>query len=63
MNRTLRCQYCKDVIGVYEPMIVRADGEARKTSRATEPDNTGPIGQCYHDACYVRAREQEQILE
>jgi hypothetical protein len=38
MNGTLRCQDCEDVIGVYEPMIVLIDGQARSTSRAAEKD-------------------------
>ena len=55
MNTTPRCQHCEDVIGVYEPMIVLSDGRARDTSRAAEPGGAGPIGECYHHACYGKA--------
>jgi hypothetical protein len=30
MDKTLRCHQCEDVIGVYEPMIVLTDGQARE---------------------------------
>jgi hypothetical protein len=54
MNSPLRCPPCGDVIGVYEPMIVLTDGQARITSRAAEPDDWEPVGECYHDACYTQ---------
>jgi len=47
------------VIGVYEPMIVLAHGQARNTSRATEQDGWGLIGECYHHACYAEAHGQD----
>jgi len=55
----LRCHHCDDVIGVYEPMIVLIEGQARNTSRAAEQDNGGPMGECYHHACYRQALGQD----
>jgi hypothetical protein len=55
MNRTPRCRHCEDVIGVYEPMVVLADGRARRTSRAAEQDLGEHMDECYHHACYVQA--------
>jgi hypothetical protein len=40
------------VIGVYEPMILLADGAARETSRAAEPD-AATRGDSYHGSCYA----------
>jgi len=59
MINTLRCHHCEDVIGVYEPMIVLTDGQARNTSRAVEQDGRGLIGKCYHHACYAEAHGQD----
>jgi hypothetical protein len=59
MNRTLRCHHCEDVIGVYEPMIVLTDGQARNTSRAAEQDNGPLVGECYHHACNTQAHGQD----
>jgi hypothetical protein len=50
---TTKCRRCGDVIGVYEPMIVIADGQARKTARAAEKESVSPDGKCYHDACHA----------
>lgn len=47
-----RCEACRDVIGVYEPLIHVFDGLPRQTSLAAEPriDCSGP--ECYHLGCY-----------
>jgi hypothetical protein len=63
MDRTLRCQHCQLVIGVYEPMIVLTDGEACRTSRAAQHDSGNPVGECYHHACYAQAYGQNPDLE
>jgi hypothetical protein len=63
MDRTLRCQHCRLVIGLYEPMIVLADGEARRTSRAAEHDRGELVGECYHHACYAQAYGQNPDLD
>jgi hypothetical protein len=59
MSTTPRCRHCEDVIGVYEPMIVYADGRARRTSRAVERDVGEHMGECYHYACYLEARGED----
>lgn len=56
MDQVLRCRHCNDVIGAYEPLVVLAEGRARETSRAAEPDVQGLIGECYHGACFLDAR-------
>jgi len=63
MHRTLRCHHCQHVIGVYEPMIVLTDREARSTSRAAEHHSGEPVGECYHHACYAQAYSQNPDLE
>ena len=49
----LRCARCRDVIGVYEPVIVWASGAIRETSRAAEPALGGPGADYYHSACHA----------
>jgi hypothetical protein len=63
MNGTVRCQQCDDVIGVYEPMIVFNDKQARGTSRAAEQAVGGPVGECYHQACYLRINAKDHDCE
>lgn len=59
MTMTLRCEHCKDVIGVYEPMIVLQDGRARTTSKGAEQDGAWAlVGECYHAVCYEHAVRQ-----
>jgi hypothetical protein len=53
MSAPLRCRYCRDVIGTYEPMIVLTDGQKREASPARE---SHPAGDCYHRACFEHAR-------
>ncbi|HYM54098.1 MAG TPA: hypothetical protein VES97_01945 [Solirubrobacteraceae bacterium] len=43
---------------MYEPTIMLADGQARKTSRAAERHIGGIVGECYHHACYMQAYSQ-----
>jgi hypothetical protein len=52
MNRLLTCDECGDVIGVYEPMVLVAEGTASETSRAAHP-GMGESGEHYHRACYA----------
>jgi hypothetical protein len=48
-----RCECCGDLIGVYEPLVMCANGLIRITSRAAEPD-LGAMGAThYHRACYT----------
>jgi hypothetical protein len=62
-NGTWRCHHCDDVIGVYEPMIVLADGRARRTSRAGEQNPGAHLGECYHHACYARTHGEGPVPE
>ena len=47
-----RCEWCGDVIGVYDPLVHVAGETVRRTSRAAEPDIADVAGRIYHDACY-----------
>ncbi len=49
-----RCNFCHDVIGVYEPVVWLDAGLVRVTSRAAEPQLSAPErrGSLYHRACY-----------
>jgi hypothetical protein len=53
---TVRCKLCEDVIGVYEPMAVLAEGQIRVTSRSAEGEGWTPLGECYHRDCDCYAR-------
>jgi hypothetical protein len=55
-GRQLRCHICRDVIGIYEPMITLLDGRPYETSQAVEPDGAARASECYHQACYLRER-------
>ena len=52
MSEAVTCQWCGDVIGVYEPRIVLVEGEAHETSSVVKPS---PEGDYYHAACYEQA--------
>jgi hypothetical protein len=45
------------VIGVYEPLVLRAGGEVRETSRAAEPNLPPAPAEHYHHACYAALEE------
>jgi hypothetical protein len=45
------CRFCGEVIGVYEPLIVRCEGEAQETSRAAQDGQLH--GELYHRGCYA----------
>jgi hypothetical protein len=49
------CGHCRDVIGVYEPMVVLLDGEALLTSRAVADRDLPRDARCYHEACFALA--------
>ena len=49
----LTCERCTGVIGVYEPLVVVTDGEARETSRAAEPTPPLEPAEHYRRACYL----------
>ena len=47
-----RCGACRDVIGVYEPLVQVLDGLPRQTSVAAEPQVECSGTGCYHLGCY-----------
>lgn len=46
-----RCSRCGDVIGLYEPILVVANGVPRATSIAAEPEALAGSPERYHRAC------------
>jgi len=50
------------VIGSFEPIVVFAEAEVRETSllleRARTGTSIGPVGACYHQACYQEAHPE-----
>jgi len=59
MVELMRCQHCGDVIGVYEPLVVRLHGDTRETSRAAEPGLAAGHGEQFHAACYAARQSDE----
>lgn len=53
MSERLRCVRCGEVIGSYEPLVLRLGGRARETSRAAEPDIVLEPGEHFHERCYA----------
>jgi len=49
-----RCVVCRDVIGVYEPLVHVLGDLAWHTSRAAEPEVACAEGELYHTECYER---------
>jgi hypothetical protein len=49
-----RCVLCRDVIGVYEPLVHLLDDLAWRTSLAAEPGVATAGGELYHADCYAR---------
>lgn len=49
-----RCSHCGEVIGVYEPLVVLVQGQARETSRLLEPLVGSHADVQYHRACFDR---------
>jgi hypothetical protein len=52
LGRRIRCRECGDVIGVYEPLVVKAGDESRQTSLAAEPALEASDAVCFHRQCY-----------
>ena len=55
--QALRCRHCGDVIGVYEPLVLRVGGEVRETSRAAESNLPLAHAEHYHRACHDALEE------
>jgi hypothetical protein len=47
-----RCEYCGDVIGVYEPLVLAKEDGHRHTSLAAEPHLFPAADPCYHGLCF-----------
>jgi hypothetical protein len=54
MERFL-CEICGDVIGVYEPLVMRTIESERATSRAAEPELRARDGAYFHRTCHDAA--------
>jgi hypothetical protein len=52
-----RCNWCGDVIGVYDPLVHVTGETARRTSRAVEPEIADVAGCIYHAECYQLATD------
>jgi hypothetical protein len=46
------CQHCGDVIGVYEPLVLKTASGRHDTSLAADPGVFRRAGPGYHRACY-----------
>jgi hypothetical protein len=58
----LRCRHCREVIGIYEPLLVLVEGQAHETSRAAKPDAGANGEECYHHGCYANRRDAGRAL-
>lgn len=54
MERFL-CEICGDVIGIYEPLMMRTIESERTTSRAAEPELRARDGAYLHRECHDTA--------
>jgi hypothetical protein len=50
-NRLVRCAHCGEVLGVYEPIVVREGRGVRETSIAAEPELRASPASLYHARC------------
>ncbi len=55
MQQPMICARCGDVIGVYEPVVLLADGQQRTTSAAAEPRIGDELGERFHRACCAQS--------
>ncbi|MFZ1154485.1 MAG: hypothetical protein WAN93_06230 [Solirubrobacteraceae bacterium] len=56
-----RCRSCGEVIGVYEPLVVRDENGAHTTSRAAEPDLQAIAAAYYHRDCYASSQAPSRL--
>lgn len=54
----MRCGHCGDAIGVYEPLVLLADHQARTTSAAAEPHIAEEPGKLFHRSCYSKSQPE-----
>jgi hypothetical protein len=59
-----RCAHCRELLGVYEPLIWKTSAEAVRTSLLRNPEisRSGGSGRVFHHACYeaIAACEAER---
>jgi hypothetical protein len=51
-RETLRCRHCRDLIGIYEPLVVVRDGLRVRTSRAAAAGEALEASPCFHAECF-----------
>ena len=49
----MSCDHCEEIIGVYEPMIVKTGDEALRTSQAADPLLALDALERFHRDCYL----------
>ncbi len=59
----MECKHCGELIGVYEPMFVVTEAQARETSPAAEQGLGEMLGDCYHDGCYWEVHGEDAAPE
>ncbi len=59
----LHCRHCREVIGVYEPLITLAEGRFVESSRLLDPYLSDRDGEHYHRACFERLGETRELAE
>ena len=60
----VRCQRCGEVIGVYEPLVVRAGDASRESSLAADPQlSTTSKAACYHRDCHAVRDARDAVRE
>jgi hypothetical protein len=60
-ERTL-CALCRDVIGVYEPLVHVLGDLVSRTSLAAEPGVAIAGGERYHADCFARSERDPQFV-
>jgi hypothetical protein len=49
----MRCRHCGDIIGAYEPVVVRSDAGVWRTYRAMAHAIAGGSDGAFHASCYA----------
>jgi hypothetical protein len=52
-DRTLRCHRCREVIGVYEPMVVLLEDRPVHTARIAAEAEQLTVEPCFHSGCFA----------
>lgn len=54
--RRVTCHHCRDVIGMYEVLVLETDSGPFESSLTLDPWLADSGGPCYHRACYQETR-------